>query len=203
MDAERFQIRAIYDDQTIRVYQAYSPAIARAALQAGRFVSPFRITRMTWIKPSFYWMMYRCGFGAKEGQEVVLAIDITREGFEWALSHSAPSTYSPRCGSHEAWTRALADNPVRIQWDPERNWRLAPDPERRSIQIGLGGEAANHYVNEWTRRITDSTPDAAEARRHWENGVAGGPSPAGLERPYPLPQAVWNHLFPNPDADGS
>ena len=40
---------------------------------------------MTWIKPSFLWMMYRCGWGLKEGQETVLAVEITREGFEWAL----------------------------------------------------------------------------------------------------------------------
>jgi hypothetical protein len=38
---------------------------------------------MTWIKPSFLWMMYRCGWATKPGQERVLAIQITREGFEW------------------------------------------------------------------------------------------------------------------------
>jgi uncharacterized protein DUF4291 len=27
---------------------------------------------VTWIKPSFLWMMYRCGWGKKAGQETVL-----------------------------------------------------------------------------------------------------------------------------------
>ena len=44
------QIRASYTDATIRVYQAYSDAIAEAALKHGTFVTPpFRMTRMTWI----------------------------------------------------------------------------------------------------------------------------------------------------------
>lgn len=35
--------------------------------------------RMTWIKPSFLWMMYRAGWGFKDkGQRRVLAIDISR-----------------------------------------------------------------------------------------------------------------------------
>ena len=44
------QIRAVFDATTIRVYQAYSDAIADAALEKGTFVSPpFKMERMTWI----------------------------------------------------------------------------------------------------------------------------------------------------------
>ena len=95
------QIRAVFDDQTIRVYQAYSDAIADSALAAGSFVSPpFKMERMTWIKPSFLWMMYRSGWGTKPGQTRVLAVDITREGFEWALDHACLSHYEP--GTYES-----------------------------------------------------------------------------------------------------
>ncbi|MCL1852794.1 MAG: DUF4291 family protein [Peptococcaceae bacterium] len=86
-DETHSKIRAVFDDTTIRVYQAYSDAIANAALENGVFVSPpYKIDRMTWIKPSFLWMMYRSGWGHKDaGQKRILAIDITRDGFEWAL----------------------------------------------------------------------------------------------------------------------
>ena len=50
--------------------------------------------RMTWIKPSFLWMMYRCGYARKEGQERVLAVRITREGFDWAVAHAVDSKFS-------------------------------------------------------------------------------------------------------------
>ena len=49
------QIRADYDAQTLTIYQAYGAHIARPALQAGRFVAPFSLARMTWSKPSFLW----------------------------------------------------------------------------------------------------------------------------------------------------
>jgi Domain of unknown function (DUF4291) len=75
-------IRAAYSDETITVYQAYAPEIAEPAVRAGAFVPPFSRSRMTWIKPSFGWMMYRCGWGRKPGQERVLRIEISRAGFE-------------------------------------------------------------------------------------------------------------------------
>ncbi len=48
---------------------------------------------LTWIKSSFLWMMYRCGWATKAGQESVLAIEITPDGFEWALRHACLSSY--------------------------------------------------------------------------------------------------------------
>lgn len=152
------QIRAIYDQATIRVYQAYSNEIADSALRLGRFVSPpFKMERMTWIKPSFLWMMYRAGWGFKDaGQSRILAIDITREGFEWALAHSCPSHPPPHMT--QAQYIALKEaSPVRVQWDPERDLHHQP-LEHRAIQIGLSKEAVPLYVNQWTRQITDVTP---------------------------------------------
>lgn len=61
------EIRADYDRDTIVVYQAYRPQIADAALAAGRFVPPFSFGRMTWIKPSFLWLMERSNWGQKSG----------------------------------------------------------------------------------------------------------------------------------------
>jgi hypothetical protein len=87
-------VRAKYTESTVRIYQAYPPAIAGPALAAGTFVPPFKKDRMTWIKPSFNWMMYRSGFATKAGQEVVLGIDITRDGFEWALRHAVLSSFT-------------------------------------------------------------------------------------------------------------
>ncbi|SON88419.1 conserved hypothetical protein [Xanthomonas phaseoli pv. phaseoli] len=151
------QIRAVYEDKTIRVYQAYSDVIADSALKHQRFVSPpFKMERMTWVKPSFLWMMYRAGWGYKdEGQRRILAIDMTREGFEWALAHSCPSHPDPGM-RHEEWELRKSRSPVRIQWDPERDLSLRPLP-RRAIQIGLGQEAVQLYVSEWIWRITDVT----------------------------------------------
>jgi hypothetical protein len=50
-----------------------------------RFVSPFSTNRMTWIKPSFRWLMQRSGWARKPGQEHIRAVRITRAGWEQAL----------------------------------------------------------------------------------------------------------------------
>lgn len=56
------QIRALFTPRTVTVYQAYAPEIADRALAAGTFVPPFRLGRMTWIKPSFPPGLKWCGW---------------------------------------------------------------------------------------------------------------------------------------------
>ena len=181
------QIRAQYTEETITVYQAYAPEIAQPALAAGRFVAPFKMSRMTWIKPSFLWMMYRCGWGRKPGQECVLAIDITRAGFEWALAHSSLSHFDAAVyATPEEFERRKTESPVRIQWDPERTLTFGEQPHR-AIQIGLGGEAVPRYVSEWIVSLRDVTPlahtiEALVAAKKWDEAQAKLP----IEKPYPL-----------------
>ncbi|WP_189249356.1 DUF4291 domain-containing protein [Streptosporangium pseudovulgare] len=178
------QIRASFTDEAITVYQAYDPAVAAPAVTAQRFVPPFKRERMTWIKPSFLWMMYRCGWAEKPGQTRVLAVDITREGFEWALGHSCLS--HPDAGTDPtAWRNRLRESPVRIQWDPERDPHHNALPYR-SIQVGLSGDAAARYADQWILGITDLTDRVHDVRQALRDGKdVTGMLPA--ERPYPLP----------------
>ncbi len=183
------QIRATFDADTIRVYQAYSDEIADAALARGTFVSPpFKRSRMTWIKPSFRWMLYRCGWAAKDaGQTRVLALDLTRSGFEWALGHASLSTHTASGADREQWRAQLRSLPVRIQWDPERDLRFRA-LDHRSIQIGLSGEAVRRYVDEWIVAVHDVTPLAhaiGTAVAAGDLDQAGALLPP--EQPYPLP----------------
>ena len=188
-------IRAALSENTVRVYQAYRPEIANAALEAGTFVPPFSMSRMTWIKPSFNWMMYRCGFARKAGQEVVLGIDITRAGFEWALEHAVLSHYDPSIhSSHDEWQNSLADSPVRIQWDPERDWRLNILQGVRAIQIGLSGDAVTRYVSEWIVRLENVTPVAHRIADALNGDVVPDDLPDKLEQPYPLSPALRQKL---------
>jgi len=56
------RVQPIFDNETIRVYQAYSDTIANTTLKADTFVAPpFKMNWMTSIKPSFLWMMCRAG----------------------------------------------------------------------------------------------------------------------------------------------
>jgi hypothetical protein len=197
MSLPPFQIRARYTDTTVTVYQAYNPAIGVPAAREGRFPASWKRERMTWIKPSFLWVMYRCGWARKENQETVLAVEITREGFEWALRHSALSHYKP--GVHtdrDTWRRELCTAPARVQWDPERGLRLNP-LEHRSLQLGLAGEASRRYADEWTVSIADVTPSAHEVHGLVLRGdLNAAAALLPQERPYPVADEAVAHLRP-------
>lgn len=192
------QIRARYSADTITVYQAYPPEIALPAVAAGRFVAPFKQERMTWIKPSFLWMMYRCGWATKPGQERVLAIDITREGFEWALARACLSHYDRGLhGDRATWSRQLRASPVRVQWDPERTLHLNALPHR-SLQVGLSGEAVARYVDDWLVSITDVTSTVHRVRDLVRaDDVPAATAHLPVERSYPLPTEIAAHLDAN------
>jgi hypothetical protein len=155
---EERSIRAFQDDNTITVYQAFNRKIADTAVQFQTFTSPpFKMDRMTWIKPSFLWMMYRSGWAKKEADKQILSIKITKKGFEEALNLSCLSTFHDEIhDTKDDWKIQLSKSPVRIQWDPERNIFLQP-LNYRTIQIGLSDIAVFKYVNEWITEIKNIT----------------------------------------------
>ncbi|MBZ3900107.1 DUF4291 domain-containing protein [Streptomyces griseiscabiei] len=185
--APLFQIRADYDAHTIVVYQAYAPAIADAALRAGRFVAPFSFHRMTWIKPSFMWLMHRSNWARKPGQERVLAVRMTREGWEEALSRAVLTTTD---------RAVVAQAAVHVQWDPERSPRGAA-LNHYSIQVGVGRQLTRTFSDDWIVGLTDLTPQVHKAASLVQRGHAAKARrlfPA--ERAYPLPRALESRLSP-------
>jgi hypothetical protein len=184
------QIRANYDEDSLVVYQAFSSRIAEEAVASGGFGPSFSRSRMTWIKPSFRWMLYRCGFATKPGQEHVLAIRISRSGFEWALRNASLSHYDRDVhADRQAWADSK-HRPVRIQWDPERDLHLRP-LEHRSLQAGLSGPAAAAYCDTWIREIRDVTALARDIHFTLREGrLEAAQALLPAERPYPLPEDI-------------
>jgi hypothetical protein len=150
-------IRAQFDDKTIRVYQAFNSKIADEAAGLGSFGSSFKLDRMTWIKPSFLWMMYRSGWATKEGQERILAIDIKRTGFDTILENVVLSSFNSAIhDSYEKWKLSLESSNVRCQWDPDRD--IYGNPlRRRAVQLGLKDIMVKNYVSDWIVKINDIT----------------------------------------------
>lgn len=186
-------VRAAFDDDTVVVYQAYAAAIAEEALARQTFGPAFSRSRMTWIKPSFGWMLYRSGYGRKPDQECVLRISLRHDGFRAVLAAAVPSSFQPHLFAERAdWDVALRASPIRYQWDPDRDLRLAPLP-RRAIQLGIAGPFVQRYVDEWIARIEDVT-DLAHAIE------AGATPPRPDERPYPLERATLCSLGCTDDA---
>ena len=127
---------------------------------------------MTWIKPSFLWMMYRSGWAEKENQEKILAVDISREGFEEILKNAVLSSYHAEKGEfREEWKERVEKSQVRCQFDPDRD--IYGNPlEIRAIQLGLRGEFVNRYVDDWIINITDITEEVKKLKNLRDSGRA-------------------------------
>lgn len=187
-------IRASYDRDFLTVYQAYKEEIARPALENQSFASsPFKKGRMTWIKPSFLWMMYRSGWATKMDQEYVLAIKIKREGFEWALQNSCLSSFDGVIhSSYEHWKEKKTNSPVIIQWDPEKDISLQSLPFR-SIQIGLSGVSVEKYISDWCFQIDDITNHCKTIRQLvLDDKIDQARELLPVEKLYPLPDNIKN-----------
>lgn len=189
------EIRADFDRDSIVVYQAYRPAIADAALEAGRFVAPFSFGRMTWIKPSFLWLMERSNWARKSGQERILAIRIKRSGWDLALSEAVLTCFEPRThGSIDQWREKFDEAHVHVQWDPERSIH-GKKLEHRSIQVGIGRQVISEYVEDWIIELTDLTPLANKIRRLCEEGHADrGKRLLPSEKPYEVSNETATRL---------
>ena len=191
---QTMEIRAVYDDTSVRVYQAFRDAIAEEAVQLGTFGSHFGLNRMTWIKPSFLWMMYRSGWAEKPGQENILAIGIKREAFDYLLENAVLSTYRSNSGiTQEEWKTRIRQSDIRCQWDPERDPGGRP-LRWRSVQIGIQGEVVReHYVKDWILHIENITGYVRQLKRQLD----GSEDISGLlppEKIYPMTQAAQDNF---------
>lgn len=156
-DNKTREIRAAFDEEGIFVYQAFKPSIAAEALKKGSFGEEFKLSRMTWIKPSLGWMLYRSYYATKRDQERILKIKLKHDGFLAILSKALPTMFDPNLfKSPEAWRSALQHSEVRYQWDPDRDlWLRLLD--RRALQIGIQGSMVQEYVRNWIIRIEEVT----------------------------------------------
>jgi hypothetical protein len=158
-------------------------------------VAPFSLNRMTWIKPSLLWLMHRSTWARKSGQERILAVRLTRAGWEEALSQAVLTAPVPAIhGSAAAWNRAFATAGVHVQWDPERSLRGAA-LNHYSIQVGIGRALIRRYAEDWLVGVSDLTPTVhkiATLVRAGDNAKAQRLLPP--QRPYPLAAGIAHRI---------
>ena len=161
-----YHIMAQYDNEKIVVYQSYKKEIGDFAVKNQYFGGAFSYERMTWIKPNFLWMMYRNGWGTKEGQEVVLALHLKRSAFENYLNNAIYSCYNQTVGVSETeWQNQVKTSNVRLQWDPDHD-PFGAKLERRAIQIGLRNDFNLSFAKEDCILIEDITDFVSEQYKH-------------------------------------
>lgn len=174
------RFRACFDDETVVVYQAYSPAIADAALREGHLGGGgFSFDRMSWVKPSFFWTMHRSGWATSAGQERILAFRVPRARFDDWLCEGV-SAKRDRAVSKTDWRARLATATVLLQSDPD----YGPGGQRlrrRAVQIGLRGLRLRTFAE---RAVPEDLTPFVTAQR----SLRGTPElRVPVERSYPTP----------------
>merc|ERR1712176_1745477 len=131
-----------WDDEGVFFYQAFNNEIADWAVENQKFGGPaFNPRRMTWIKPSFAWMLYRAGYGHKDKNQCRI--------LKVKLPHEAVAEILSRC----AEGHGNGGGEGRVQWDPARTLLRAERGELarsggRAIQIGMKGDLSCYYVSQ-------------------------------------------------------
>jgi hypothetical protein len=126
---------------------------------------------MSWIKPSFLWMMYRSGWATKENQENILSIHLKKDGFNDILFNSVLTIFDEKLYTdYESWKNKLIHSDVRCQWDPARDCTGNPLQDR-TIQLGMKGESLRKYVDIWIEKIDDITESVIFMRNELSIGT--------------------------------
>ncbi len=159
------------DGKLIVVYQAYKNSIADFAVK-NQYLggSDYSYTRMSWIKPNFLWMMYRCGWAEKENQERVLAFWVDKTDFEIILKEAVLSSFNQKYyDNHDQWKTELNSKEVRLQWDPDHD-PFGNKVERRAIQLGLKGKVLEKFGRHQIKKIEDITDFVREQKKFLDSG---------------------------------
>lgn len=130
-------------------------------------------------------MMYRSDWSKREGQNRILAIEITRFGFDTIVEKAVLSSYNANIyGNRQTWKESLKLSDVRCQWDPDRDIYGNPLPER-TIQLGIRGESTWRYINKWIVSISDITEFVKEIRLKKEKKIDDITKYLPYEKEYP------------------
>jgi hypothetical protein len=190
-----YEIRANYDRDTIVMYQAYSDAIADPAIRDQKFQAPFSFTRMTWIKPSFFWLMHRSNWGKKPNQTRILAVHIKRSCWEKALSSGVLTSPENHIhGSGSKWDGLFNKAKVHVQWDTERSQKGAA-LTHFSIQVGLSRHIIQEFVDDWVVKIEEFTAQVHKLNKLRITGDKNFAKYLPSEKMYPVPEGVGEHLM--------
>lgn len=168
-------ILAYQNENELVVYQAYNDKIVDFAVKNQFFGGEhYSYNRMSWIKPNFLWMMYRCGWAEKQNQERVLALWIDKNDFNNILEQAVITTFNPKYHENEDhWKAELKSKDVRLQWDPDHD-PFGNKTIRRALQLGLKDTTLERFGKKQIKRIEDVTPFVKEQKANLDKfGLEG------------------------------
>ncbi|MGB0521777.1 MAG: DUF4291 family protein [Flammeovirgaceae bacterium] len=183
------KVMAAFDEEGVYVYQAFKPKVVAIAVEKGTFGKGFGLDRITWIKPSFAWMLQRSKYATKHRMEAIAKIKLSHEAWLEILTQSVETQYTGKYWETEdEWQRQLNKSDVIHQWDPERDL-VGRKLDQAAIQIGIRGEVIRKYVSEYiigVEDVTDLAKTIGKSVKLRRNQFPQVP----LEKTYPISDAL-------------
>jgi hypothetical protein len=93
---------------------------------------------------------------------------MTFDGFEELLSEGVLTSYDKSFGDEQIWREKLNNSNVRIQWDPDHDFK-GEKLKRRAVQIGIKNDALQRFNNEYIKSIQDITSFVKEQKKSIDN----------------------------------
>jgi hypothetical protein len=109
------KLKAVYDPNSIRVYQLCTAEDAQRALRENS-LGHFSSQKEIWIQPSFGWSVVRSGYDSRMH---AIQIDITEEGVLQMLEDSRLSQFQPSSAhpAKQGWVSRRESSAVIAQWE--------------------------------------------------------------------------------------
>ena len=151
-------ILAQYDVESVLLYQAASPGVARRVSASGSLGGEgFNAERMQWFGTSFFWLMHHSAWATAPGQQRTLALWVQRAAFDELLAGAVHSRFEADVYADEAaWQAALDASDVRVQWEADYPAH-GPKLRRRAVQLGVRGGALRGLADDWLLHVEDIT----------------------------------------------
>jgi hypothetical protein len=187
-------VLATFGDDTVVVWQAHGHAVADWALEHGRFGGEgWKLDRVTRMRTSLPSLLERCEWGQRPGRERVLAVHLTRAGFDAMLHQAVHAEYEPAVyPTRRSWHLATRYALVSVAWFPDLDAR-GRGLQRQTMRIGLRGLALRTWSEQWVVGVEDWT----DTVRGWR-ATPSADTPVPVVRTYPVDDATRRRLIGEP-----
>jgi hypothetical protein len=178
-------LRAHFDDTTVTVLQSHAVELAEQVVAAGRFNVPgWHPGRTTRFRLSLGSALLRSERGMKPGRERLLAVKLSRSGFDELLNMAVLDDYVPALyPSRHAFRLATRFAQVLVSWHDDVD-ADGVELGAATVRVALRESALRAFTERWVVAVEDWTPLLAP----------GAELPAFELRPYPLLPAIARQL---------
>ncbi|MBI2541164.1 DUF4291 family protein [Candidatus Woesearchaeota archaeon] len=143
----------LHRDGTYVFFQAFSPKY----INEDRFSDSINVHRMSWLKTSLLWTLWRSDWGRKQGQERIVEVSV-QPGYLRDLEDRMVLTKYQHSAENEILGQIDPDRAIIGRfWSSSANYWVNANSTRH---FGIRGKTLAHYINEVTsgnlRDITDT-----------------------------------------------